>query len=308
MKITEPGIYTMRSEIYHADPVPEMSLSSTGARTLAKGTPAAYWHDRHNPKHKRVFDIGTAGHLMVLEPHLFEQKVEIIRGVTAKGEPKEDYTTADAKAKRDAAYAAGKTPLLPAEAEMVAEMRAVLLADPVAGAAFRGGAAEQSMFWRDAEFGAWRRTRPDYLPPHRRYLVDYKTSVSADPREFGKRMLDYGYHQQAAWYLDGVHAVTGEMPERFAFVVQEKTPPYLVTVCWVDQEAIEIGRELNRFAVGIFAHCLRTGEWPGYRDAPGAPPRGFSVTLPGWAVAEHQQRSEAGAFQPPRVETQAEAA
>ena len=119
------------------------------------------------------------------------------------------------------------------------------------------------MFWRDSEFGVWCRTRPDYLPPHRRYLVDYKTSVSADPREFGRRMLDYGYHQQAAWYLDGVQAVTGDLPERFAFVVQEKTPPYLVSVCWVDADSIEIGRELNRFAIGIFAHCLRSGECRG---------------------------------------------
>ena len=305
MTITAPGIYEMPADIYHADPCPEPSLSSTGARTLANGTPATYWHERQNPKQKRVFDIGTAGHLMVLEPHLFDQRVEVIRGVTAKGEVKEDYTTADARAKRDAAYAAGKVPLLPAEVEMVTAMRAALWADPVARHAFEGGTAERAMFWRDSEFSVWCRTRPDYLPPHRRYLVDYKTSVSADPREFGRRMLDYGYHQQAAWYLDGVQAVTGERPERFAFVVQEKTPPYLVSVCWVDADAIEIGRELNRFAIGIFAHCLRSGEWPGYRESPTAGPSGFTVALPGWAVIEHRARSEAGAFLPPRAEEMA---
>ena len=80
MTITAPGIYEMPADIYHADPCPEPSLSSTGARTLANGTPATYWHERQNPKQKRVFDIGTAGHLMVLEPHLFDQRVEVIRG------------------------------------------------------------------------------------------------------------------------------------------------------------------------------------------------------------------------------------
>lgn len=297
MKITEPGIYAMPAEIYHADPTPEPSLSSSGARTLANGPPALYWHERQNPPVKRVFEIGTAGHLMVLEPDQFAERVLTLDF--------DDYRTKAAQEQRDMARAAGRVPLLAKEAAAVAEMRKALWADPVAGKAFEGGTAEQAMFWRDAESGIWCRTRPDYLPPHRRYLVDYKTSVSADPREFGKRMLDYGYHQQAAWYLDGVEAVTGERPERFAFVVQEKAAPYLVSVCWVDQEAIEIGRELNRYARGVFAWCLRRGEWPGYRDHAGAPPRAFTVTLPGWALKEHQLRSEAGAFLPPREEAQA---
>lgn len=297
MKITAPGIYTMPADAYHADPCAEPSLSSSGARTLASGPPALYWHERQNPPVKRVFEIGTAGHLMVLEPEHFAARVAVIEA--------DDYRTKAAKEARDEARAAGLTPLLSHEVEMVRAMRAALWTDPVARTAFIGGAAEQALFWRDGEFGVWCRTRPDYLPPHRRYLVDYKTSVSADPRQFGKRMLDYGYHQQAAWYLDGVAAVTGERPERFAFVVQEKAPPYLCAVCWVDPEAIEIGRELNRYATGLFAWCLRRGEWPGYRDTPEAPPRAFTVTLPGWALREHEMRREAGAFIPPREEAQA---
>ncbi len=297
MSITAPGIYAMPADTYHADPCPTPSLSSTGARTLARATPATYWHERTHQQPKRVFEIGTAGHLMVLEPEQFAERVAIIDA--------DDYRTKAAKEMRDAARAEGLTPLLAHEAEMVQGMRAALWRDPVAGHAFAGGIAEQALFWRDSEFGVWCRTRPDYLPPHRRYLVDYKTSVSADPREFGRRMLDYGYHQQAAWYLDGVAAVTGERPERFAFVVQEKAPPYLCAVCWVDEEAIEIGRELNRYATGIFAWCLRRNEWPGYRDRPEAPARAFTVTLPGWAIREHQMRSEGGAFIPPREEAHA---
>lgn len=297
MKITAPGIYAMPAEDYHADPCPAPSLSSSGARTLASGTPATYWHQRQNPPTKRVFEIGSAGHLMVLEPEQFAARVATLDF--------DDYRTKAAQESRDMARADGRIPLLAKEVAMVAAMRDALLADPVAGQAFAGGTAEQAMFWRDREFGTWCRTRPDYLPPHRRYLVDYKTSVSADPREFGRRMLDYGYHQQAAWYLDGVEAVTGERPERFAFVVQEKTPPYLASVCWVDPEAIEVGRELNRFAISVFAWCLRRGEWPGYRDHAGAPPRAFTVSLPGWAMTEHRARSEAGAFMPPREEAQA---
>ncbi|WP_160119674.1 PD-(D/E)XK nuclease-like domain-containing protein [Rhodovarius lipocyclicus] len=301
MKISEPGIYDLPPEIYHGDPTPEMSLSSSGARTLARDCPAVFWHQRQVQEAKRVFEIGTASHLMILEPERYDARVEVIRGLKKDGSPSEGYTSADAREKRDAARAAGKVPLLPAEDEMLRVMRGVLWADPIARTAFIGGQAEKSLFWRDQEFGIWCRTRPDYLPPHGRYLVDYKTSTSADPREFAKAMLEYGYHMQAAWYLDAVAAVTPHRPEKFAFVVQSKKPPHLVSVCWVDPEAIEIGRALNRYAKGIFRWCLTQREWPNYRDDLNSAPMAHTVNLPAYARQSFQLAQEAGRFEPPAI-------
>lgn len=300
MKITTPGVYTMDAETYHADPCEQPSLSSTGARTLADECPAAYWHERTNPPVKREFEIGRAGHLMVLEPHLFGDKVFVVEA--------DDYKTKAARDARDAARAEGLTPLLAKEAAMVAEMRKVLWQDPIARHAFEGGTPEQAMFWRDAEFRIWRRTRPDYFPPHQRYLVDYKTSTSANPKDFERAVWDYGYHQQAAWYLDGVEAVTGSRPERFAFVVQSKKPPHLVTTCWLDAEAIEWGGKLNRLAIGIFARCLRSGIWPGYTPEVGGAARAFTITLPHFALRDLAAREEAGLLEPPRIPDMEQAA
>lgn len=300
--VMQPGVHQIPAEDYHADPCPQPSLSSTGARMLANDCPAAYWHARQNPECRRVFDIGTAGHLMVLEPERFEARVQIIQGTKKDGTPSDGYKTADAREQLAAARAAGKTPLLPSEADMVRDMRAALWNDPVAKHAFEGGVAEQTLIWRDPEFGIWCRTRPDYLPPHGRYLVDYKTSMSADPEDFGKAMFNYGYHQQAAWYLDAVAAVTDRRPEKFCFVVQSKKPPHLVSVCWVDPEAIEIGRALNRYAKGVFRWCLHHGEWPGYREELTASPRAFTVNLPAFARQQFQLAQEAGRFNPPEIE------
>ena len=279
--ICAPGIYRLTAEQYHADPTAPMSLSSTGARTLANDCPAQFMFNRENPRTTRVFDLGRAGHLMVLEPELFDEQVVVVRGQTKKGEPSKGYGTADAIEQREAAYAAGKTPLLPEEVDQLRAMRAVVLADPIARLAFRGGRTEQSLFWRDPEFGIWCRTRPDYFPEHGRRLVDYKTSTTANPRKFEKQVGDLGYHQQAAHYLDGYEAVTGERPTSFVFIVQSKTAPYLISTCVLDQESIEIGRELNRYARGVMAHCLATGEWPSYRPDVAGRPRAFVVGLAG---------------------------
>lgn len=304
-RITSPGIYTMSSERYHADPCDPMSLSSTGAKTLVKECPAEFWHQRQHPEHKRAFDIGTAGHLMVLEPDLFADRVIVVRGYDKKGNPSEGYTSADAREQRDAAYTIGKVPLLPAEVEMVQAMRAALWTDPIARFAFQDGQTEQSIFWQDPEFGVWRRTRPDFLPNHRRYAVDYKTSTTANPREFKKQAHKLSYHQYAAWQCDGIEAVTGDRPERFAFVVQSKSAPHLPTTCWLDAEALEWGAKLNRYAVGTFAWCLTHGEWPSYRPDIAQPARAFTIGLPAYALRELETREQAGDFDPPQAAAEA---
>lgn len=297
-KISAPGIYAMDAETYHGEPCDAPSLGSTGARTLASECPAAFRFAVH--QEKAAFDIGSATHLLVLEPEQFKARVQVVIGHTKKGDPSYDYTTADAKEQREAAREAGKIPLLMDEYDDVQAMREAVFSDPIAKLAFSGGAAEQSMFWRDPEFGFWCKTRPDYLPAHRRYLVDLKTSTTANPEAFAKAAVNFGYHQQAAWYLDGVEAVTGERPERFAFIVVSKKPPYLVSTCWLDEEAIEWGRILNRYARGVFAWCLDRNEWPAYRPVLTGQPAAFTISLPAFALRDLQARHEAGAFIPPQ--------
>jgi hypothetical protein len=292
--ITEPGFYDISAAEYHADPCHPMSLSSTGARTLIRDCPAQFMWDRDNPPEKREFDIGNAAHLLVLQPDRYEAAIFRVDAG--------DYRTKDARAQRDGARENGRIPLTRAEAEMVDAMRNAIFTHPVAGKAFANGHTEQSIFWRDSEFGIWCRTRPDFLPAHRRYLVDLKTATSADPEDFTRAVLTYGYHQQAAWYMDGVEAVTGTRPERFAFVVVSKKPPYFVTVCWLDDEMIGWGQVLNRRAKGLFAWCLHYRTWPAYRPEITGPPAAFTISMPDWARRRLEEQDEAGAFEPPLIE------
>lgn len=297
LTVTRPGVYRgMPAETYHGDCCDAPSLSASGAKLLMDECPAAFWHASTMnpdfvPERKREFDIGTAAHLVFLEPDLFGERVVVIDAA--------DYRTKAARDARDDAYAAGKTPLLTEQARQVQAMRNALFAHPIARKAFSGGEAELSMFWRDQTFGVWLKTRPDYLPAHGRWVVDYKTAASANPRAFAKRAYDLGYFQQAAWYLDGVEATTGRRPEHFWFVVQQKDLPHLVTVCQLDEAAIEWGRLLNRKAVEVFARCLERGEWPGYRQ-PDAPhvDKAFIIGLPGYAHFQLQDRDDAGEFKP----------
>jgi len=257
----EPGIYDgVKNRAYHADP----ALGSTSLKTLATRTPAHYQHDKAHPKTSDAFDLGTVAHSLILEGDA--SGVEIC--------PFSAWTTKAAKDARDEARAAEKIPLLTKDWLQVLNMRDAVMRHPLARALFTGHKAEQSVFWDEG--GQTFKCRPDAWKPG--LLVDLKTTVNADPNEFGKTAHNFGYHQSAAHYIDGVKAATGvELP--FQFVLVEKAAPYLVSVVELDFEAIDYGRQLNDRAKRIYAECVESGNWPGY-------PASEPISLPNYAVYE----------------------
>ncbi len=272
--ITEPGVYDLPIEEYHRDPVAGGSLSCSGSRRLIPPScPAKFrWHADHpGEDHAPHFDVGSAAHKLVLG-----EGAEIVVIDAA------DWRTKAAKEQRDAAYAAGQTPLLAADYEVVEAMAEALRAHPIAGRMFIPGKGkpEQTLIWRDERTGIMRRALLDWLPNAGRVFPDYKTALSAWPEDFRNPADRYGYAQQAAWYLDGVKALglAGD-DAAFVFVVQEKEAPYLVSVIELDQLSLRIGAQRNRQALSIFQWCTETGEWPGYGDDVSL------VSLPNWTLA-----------------------
>ena len=69
------GVLDMPSEQYHRHPT---SLSSTGARQIVNDCPATFRYLQDNQQNKREFDIGTAAHLLVLEPERFGEKAVLL--------------------------------------------------------------------------------------------------------------------------------------------------------------------------------------------------------------------------------------
>ncbi|MPY47075.1 PD-(D/E)XK nuclease-like domain-containing protein [Streptomyces acidicola] len=266
----QPGLYDIPAEVYHFDPIPGGSLSSTGARKLASECPAKFKHWSEHPQPpKKEFDLGTAAHTLILGngPELVVVDAE-------------KWTTDAVKAEVAAIRAEGKTPLKPSELVQVKAMAAALRADPEAAPLLEpeSGVAEQSAFWDDK--GVWRRARFDWLR-HDGQIVDYKTTKSAHPLDLPKVIHDWGYHQQQEWYLDAGLALDVIDPERpFQFVLQEKEPPYLVVVTTCDPMARGIGRHLNEVALNTYAICRESGEWPGYLPNP-------MISLPPWVERQY---------------------
>lgn len=260
--IDQPGVYDIPAEDYHADPVPGGSLSSSGARKLLPPScPARFRYERDNgQEHRAEFDIGHAAHKLVLGtgPELVVIDAN-------------DWKTKAARDKRDVAYQRGAVPLLTADHDCVVAMAAALRTHPLANALLNPsrGKAEQALVWQDEDAKIWRRALVDWLAGYgsrRPILVDYKTTVRADRESVQRSVAKYGYHQQAAWYLDGARSLGWPDDTAFVFVFQEKVAPYLVSVVELDDIALGIGRARNRQAIEVYAECTASGHWPGYSN------------------------------------------
>lgn len=260
--ITEPGVYDIPFEDYVRDPVPDGSLSNSEAKHLLppEGCPARFrWEKDHKRPTKRVFEIGTAAHALVLGtgPVLYEVDAE-------------NWRTDKAKQEAEDVRADGMVPLLPHEYRMVLDMAEALQRHPVAAALFspERGEAERSLFWIDGPTGAYRRARLDHLPhptESRMIIADYKTCAKADSVSAAKTLHSLGYARQAATYLDGAQAL-GLADDQAMYVIcyQEKAEPYLVHIFEVDAMALAIARDQNRYALDTYAECIATGTWPGW--------------------------------------------
>ncbi len=267
-----PGVITdMPENVYHADPVPGGSLSSTVARKLlAPHCPAeAKWAAEHPPIRKREFDVGHVTHRLLLGKG---DDVEVIDAA--------NYQTKAAREQRDAVYDRGDVPVLPQEFDAAQAMAAAVRQHPRFVDLFPAeGAAEQSLFWVDGATGVWCRARPDWLYAN---VTDLKTTTDVTFDAVSKSIFNFGYHQQAEFYHRGAVALDMIDPDavcQLVFVC--KAAPHLVTAWEISPESMAIAAELNDQAMEVWRDCRASGVWPGYTEDINL------IGVPSWAARRH---------------------
>lgn len=232
---------------YHSD---RNSLSVSGAKVLLKAPALFKWQQDH-PVHRDVFDFGSAAHALVLGAGMESIYVT----------PAEEFRTKEAKAEKAEAQRVGLSIVTPSDWLKVCDMADALSSHRLATHLLSEGKPEVSAYALDEPTGVIRRGRFDWLGST--ILTDYKTALTSEPTAFVKAAVNFGYHMQAAWYTDLARDL-GHPAEAFAFIVQEKEAPYLVTVIELPTELVAIGRARNRRALERFRDCTESGLWPGY--------------------------------------------
>ena len=159
----------------------------------------------------------------------------------------------------------GKEILSVADANTILAISKAVKAHPFAAKLLAEGKAEQSVFWQDDSTGMQMKCRPDWLT-NCGVVVDLKTTTDASEHAFTRSVTGYGYHRQAALYLDGLNAI-GEQYDTFVFIAVEKEEPYRVEVYTLDADFVHAGRCDYRRLLYVEESCQLMTSWPAFQNS-----------------------------------------
>lgn len=298
-----PGIYKMSNEDYHAD---RSAVSSSGLKHLLPDGSPTHFQSYLNAPHEETVALtfGAAYHSALLEPELFakeyvvepaklDQAVDTLTdikkllkeaGLTQTGNKeelvarlKEFNPNVIVWSEYVERLTAGKKVLSVDSYATIHAMVASLRARSEVNLLLEDCVTEQSFFWVDEDTGVLCKCRADALSDLA--ILDAKSTIDASPGGFSKECAKYHYDLSAAFYTDGIKAVTGRgLP--FVFLASEKEKPYASAVYQASDAFVENGRRKYKAALAKIAECRRANHWPGYQ------PTGLidMIDLPRWAI------------------------
>ena len=109
-------------------------------------------------------------------------------------------------------------------------------------------------------------------------VADLKSTRDASPINFNRSVFSFGYHIQAAFYLDMINAVNNSR-DTFCFIVQENKKPFQTGKRILHTDFLEMGRNEYRAALANYCKCLKSGFFPSYDDTDEAV-QGWSTLFP----------------------------
>lgn len=257
----------------HAEYLSRRAVSNS-LMTDLKRSPAYCWAMNINParpkrKSTAAMLAGTLAHCMILEPDEFPHRYSIRPDGM-------DLRTKAGKEWQERQY--GREPASLQQEDDAMAQRAAVLAVPELAEILENGEAEVSAFWTDEATGLLCKARPDWLH-HRKdgrcVILDIKTTSENGPDDFGRSVNTFGYHRQAAHYIDGVEACGLDVAE-FRFAIVTSAYPFLAYTAVLDEDTLQQGREEVAELRALYAECVTSNHWPHHIGTQ-------IVGLPAWA-------------------------
>jgi hypothetical protein len=281
IKPYEPGmelsgfISGMPNDVYHSTP----GFTSKSGLDIINISPAHFKFGASKPATKAM-NLGSAIHSAILEPELFAKDYLLLREVQDRR----------VSAYKDAAKNFPAERILTApEVDLVSGMQESLTMNPKARYWLdKPGQSEVSLFTKCPAAGLNVRVRFDRITDDG-YVIDLKSTKSADPEEFSKAIYNFRYHVQDAIYSDAYEWHTGEKLKGFVFLAVESDVPHVSMPYELDDISKSIGRAEYRKNLETLAECLRTGNWPAY---PTVGDEAELISLPEWAILRHEAEND----------------
>jgi hypothetical protein len=213
----------------------------------------------NNNKRKQTpqMELGTALHMMFESRELFNKTYQ----AAAKIDKRTKAGQEEAEKRELLEKRAGIIFLDPTDMNKVELACASLEAHPFVAQVKKDLKSEVSMFWHDDDAGTLCKGRVDAYSTLHDGIFDVKTTKDAS--NFDDSVVTYGYHRQAAYYLDGFQKTSGIKLNNFYWLCVEMEAPYLCSVYVADAIMLDVGRHEYKNDLKRFADCKKKNSWPG---------------------------------------------
>jgi len=249
---------------------------------------SALWEMRKSPMHYKwalenpgedtpALALGRAVHMAVLQPGEFtEHYIDAPEGI--------DRRTKDGKAAWAEFLEKAGTKEVMSSKDYYDTLDISQAVWAQAREMLEGCECEVPLFWDDKRTGIACKCRVDAMKEldDKFLVIDLKTTTDAQISAFTRNAIAYGYHVQAAHYINGVIAngLNHDKPVEWWFVAVEKKPPYAASVIRMDQGMIDEGQHQLNSLMDMLDKCRTFDEWPGYPER--------VMELPKWAAQSEE--------------------
>jgi exodeoxyribonuclease VIII len=167
------------------------AINHSGLKLIERSPSHYIWDKQNERKETTALKLGSAIHSAILEPKEFEEKYITAGNIDKRTKSgKEAYAALEMK---------GKIILSIDEYDTVKRCVESVYKNVTATELLKDGRPEVSVF--GSIKGIECKCRPDWLRSDG-IVVDIKSTCDASLKEFSRSVLNYGYHSQAAFYID----------------------------------------------------------------------------------------------------------
>lgn len=269
------GVYEIDEDLYHAGP----GHSSTDHRKYMKSGLAYKWYKDGPKSDTEAMAFGRLVHTSVLEYDQLEARFVVKPADLGKG------TGGRKKAAEWKEQNKDRTIINADQAAAGNEMNRSVCDNPKFMNMLKAGHPELAAYAVDPVSGVLLKAKGDLVVFEKGLIIDVKTCTDARPEQFSRKINEFGYHIQAAYYLDIFTLATGIEFNHFVMMAMEyqgradaPKGPFDSRLFFLQPESIEKGRSIYREYLQPFSEDLAKDQWTGY-------PKDIEpLNIPKWAL------------------------
>lgn len=257
------------------------SITKSGLDKI-ESSPLDYWWHYINPnrpdyeaEEKTIFD--DAFRMAVLNPAGFMSKYVNQPTIDKRSNyGKAEFASLEKSISEKGQIMLSSSSKYPDKYNTILKMKAEVDKHPLCKLIFENGEIGNKVEFTQPDSGALVSFKPHWIDRNNNLIIHLMSTADASEEQFAKDALNFKNHKRAAIQLDGFSEIE-DPKDGFVFVNVERSAPFKISILFLDERSISLGRSTYIDNCETYVKCLQENKWPGFRET------AIPISLPEWA-------------------------